>query len=52
MTPEHYEEFIEISGRFLQDGYSIDTANNMAIIMMCRKYKLKAEYFKGIKQYE
>jgi hypothetical protein len=48
MTTEHYEEFTELSGRFLSDGYSLDTADKMAIIMMCKKYGLKPEYFKGV----
>jgi hypothetical protein len=49
MTTEHYEEFTELSGRFISDGYEVETADAATITMMCKKYGLTAEYFKEVK---
>lgn len=49
MTTEHYEEFTELSGRFISDGLAVDHADDIAITMMCKKYGLSPEYFKGVK---
>jgi hypothetical protein len=49
MTTEHYEEFTELSGRFISDDLAVDQADDLAITMMCKKYGLSPEYFKGVK---
>jgi len=33
------EEFYELSGKFLSDGYNIESADDLATVMMCSKYR-------------
>jgi len=34
------EEFYELSGRFLSDGYNIESADDIAIARLCAKHKI------------
>ena len=34
------EEFYELSGKFLSDGYNIESADDIAIARLCDKHKI------------
>ncbi len=40
MTEKRIEEFYELSGRFLADGYSVEDADKAAIKMMLDLYPM------------
>lgn len=53
INDDRIEEFYELSGRFIDSGQSKDSADDMAVFLMVKKYRtLKAVDFKELRAAE
>lgn len=53
MPEEWIEEFYELSGRFIDSGHNIASADDLAVFLMCEKHRaLKKDSFKELREAE